>query len=212
MYKRQLLNRDIALITFSYVCMNFAFYLLANWSFLYLIQERHFTVLEGGWLASLPPLGAAIGAGMGGAMTDRLCTLLGVRWGYRAMPLVALPTAGALLLAAIYSTNPYLAVAALVLSFMAVEMNEGAYWGGTMRIAQADSMAATGVMNTGGNLGGLIGIPIVAWLSGHGAWNASFVIGFILCIVAAVAWLGVDPSRPLVVPATEAGSGDHSHA
>jgi len=209
---RILLNRDIALITFSYVCMNFAFYLLANWSFLYLIQERHFTVLEGGWLASLPPLGAAIGAGMGGAMTDRLCTLLGVRWGYRAMPLVALPTAGALLLAAIYSTNPYLAVAALVLSFMAVEMNEGAYWGGTMRIAQADSMAATGVMNTGGNLGGLIGIPIVAWLSGHGAWNASFVIGFILCIVAAVAWLGVDPSRPLVVPATEAGSGDHSHA
>ena len=46
---RILMNRDILLLTVSYICMNYVFYLLANWCFLYLIQERHFTALEGGW-------------------------------------------------------------------------------------------------------------------------------------------------------------------
>ncbi|MGO9933588.1 MAG: MFS transporter, partial [Steroidobacteraceae bacterium] len=163
---RILVNRDIAMLTLSYVCMNYAYYLVANWSFLYLIQERHFTALEGGWLASLPPLGAALGAGCGGGLTDLLCTRVGIRWGYRLVPLIALPVAGALLLCAVYSGNPYAAVAALTLSFMAIEVTEGSYWGGTSYVAKADTMAATGVMNTGGNLGGIIGVPIVGYLSG----------------------------------------------
>src|SRR5256885_14569642 len=44
-------NRDVLLLTVSYLCMNYVFYLLANWCFLYLVQERHITVLESGWLA-----------------------------------------------------------------------------------------------------------------------------------------------------------------
>jgi ACS family glucarate transporter-like MFS transporter len=196
---RILVNRDIALVTLSYVCLNYVFYLLSNWSFLYLVQERHFTVLEGGLLASLPPLGAGLGAGIGGGVTDRLCKQFGVKWGYRLVPMVSMPIAGILLLVAIYNANPYGAVAALTLSFMAVEANEGTYWAGTMRIAQADTMAATGVMNTGGNLGGIIGIPIVAYLSGHHGWNAAFIVGFVFALLTAVAWLGVDASRSLVI-------------
>ena len=38
--------------------MNCVFYLISNWAFLYLIQERHFSVLEGGRLAAIPPLGS----------------------------------------------------------------------------------------------------------------------------------------------------------
>jgi MFS transporter, ACS family, glucarate transporter len=194
---RILVNRDIAMLTLSYVCMNYAYYLVANWSFLYLIQERHFSALEGGWLASLPPLGAALGAGIGGGLTDALCKRFGIRWGYRLVPLMSLPVAGVLLLFAVYSSNPYAAVAALTLSFMAIEVTEGSYWGGTSYIAKADTMAATGVLNTGGNLGGIIGVPIVAYLSGHHAWNAAFIIGFIMAVLAAAIWFAIDLSRPV---------------
>ena len=51
--------------------MNYVFYLIANWCFLYLVQERHFNILEGGWLAAAPPLAAALGAGIGGIACDR---------------------------------------------------------------------------------------------------------------------------------------------
>ena len=55
-----------------------------------------------------------------------------------------------------------------------------------MAVARADSMAATGVLNTGGNLGGVIGIPIVAWLSGHGNWAGAFATGTGFALFAAV--------------------------
>ncbi len=93
-------DRNLLAITFSYLCMNYVFYLLSGWCFLYLVQERHFTVLEGGWLASLPPLGAALGAGVGGVLGSRLFTRFGPRWGFRLIPLIAMPAAGLALIAA----------------------------------------------------------------------------------------------------------------
>jgi MFS transporter, ACS family, glucarate transporter len=202
---RILVNRDLALFTLSYSGLGYVFFLLSNWSFLYLIQERHFTALEGGWLASLPPIGAALGAGLGGGLADQLCKRFGIRWGYLLIPLLAMPLSGAMLLVAIYSKNPYVAVAALTLSFASLETTEGSYWAGTMRIAQADTMAATGVFNTGSNLGGVIGIPLVAYLSGHHAWNAAFISGFIVAVASGAVLLGVDPSRTLTLDAASDG-------
>jgi nitrate/nitrite transporter NarK len=203
---RILTHRAVLLLTLSYISMNYVFYLLANWCFLYLIQERHFTSLEGGMLASLPPLAAAVGAGTGGAVTDRLCRRFGLNWGYRLLPLIALPLAGVLLIAAVASVNAYGAVVALTLAFGVIELTEGSYWAATMRIAKADTMAATGVLNTGGNLGGIIGIPIVAYLSGHHAWTATFVLGLAMALLAAIAWFGVDATRPMTPDASASAS------
>jgi MFS transporter, ACS family, glucarate transporter len=196
---RLLGNRSILLLTFSYICMNYVFYLIANWCFLYLVQERHFNILEGGWLAVAPPLAAAAGAGVGGKLASDLCTRFGSRWGFRLTPLVALPAAGALLLVTVHLSNPYGAVIALALCYGIVELTEGSYWGGTMFVARADTMTATGVLNTGGNVGGLIGIPIVAYLSGHGAWTAAFVVGTLFALIGAACWLGIDASEPFTV-------------
>ena len=191
-------NRDVLALTASYICMNYVFYLLANWSFLYLVQERHFTVLESGWLASTPPLAAAIGAGVGGHLASVLGERYGVRAGLRIIPLLSLPVAGVLQFAAVDATNPYLAVVALALCFAAVELNEGPYWAAIMHVGRSDSMAAGGLLNTGGNLGGLICTPIVAYLSGHQAWTPAFLIGMGFAAVSAALWLVVDPTRTAV--------------
>ncbi len=193
---RQLVfDRSILLLTLSYICMNYVFYLIANWCFLYLVQERHFTILESGWLATVPPLAAALGSGIGGKLASDACARLGPRWGFRLVPLLALPSAGVLLLAAVYAPNAYEAVIALALCYGVIELTEGSYWAATMFVARTDSMSATGVLNTGGNIGGLIGIPIVAYFSGHGAWNAAFLIGASFALLGALAWLGIDATR-----------------
>ena len=88
-------NRNVLLLFLSYMSMNYTFYLLSNWVFLYLIQERHFSLLESGWLATAPPLAAALGAGVGGMVTGALTQRFGTLWGYRIVPLVAMPAAGA---------------------------------------------------------------------------------------------------------------------
>jgi len=196
-----LANRSIMLATFSYICMNYVFYLISNWCFLYLVQERHFNVLESGWLATVPPLAAALGAGVGGKLVSVMCSRFGNKWGFRLVPMVALPVSGLLLLVTVNLSNPYAAVAALALSYGIVELCEGPFWGGTMFVARADTMSATGILNTGGNLGGLIGIPIVAYLSGHGQWTVAFVIGAIFSVLGAIAWLGINADEQFEPPA-----------
>lgn len=195
-----LANRSILLATFSYVCMNYVFYLIANWCFLYLVQERHFNSLESGWLATLPPLAAGLGAGIGGKLVGVTCARFGNRWGFRLVPMVALPASGLLLLATVNLNSPYAAVAALALAYAIVELCEGPFWAVTMFVARADTMSATGILNTGGNAGGLIGIPIVAYLSGQGHWTTAFVIGAISAVIGAFAWLGIDAEERFAAP------------
>jgi MFS transporter, ACS family, glucarate transporter len=190
-------NRNVLLLAISYLCMNYSFYLLSTWVFLYLVQERHFSLLESGWLASAPPLAAAVGAGIGGVITGYLCRRLGNRWGYRLVPMVAMPIVGGLLLISVNAANPYIAVAGLATCFAAVELNEGAYWGAAMNVGRGDAMAVSGVMNTGGNLGGIIGIPIVGWLSGEHLWHAAFVLGAAFSVACAVAWFWIEVEQPV---------------
>src|SRR5882762_8189603 len=194
---RLLGNRNVMLLAISYMCMNYTFYLLSNWVFLYLVQERKFSLLESGWLAAAPPLAAAIGAGIGGVATAACCKRFGARWGFRLVPLAAMPLAAGLLLLAVNATNPYLAVVALATCFGCVELTEGAFWGAGMTVGRGDTMSVCGFMNTGGNLGGIISIPIVAYFSGQHLWFTAFLIGTGFALVSALAWLGIDVAAPV---------------
>ena len=188
-------NRDVLLLALSYLAMNYVFYLLTFWCFLYLVQERHFSVLESGWLASIPYVAAAIGAGVGGKLSDRLVKRWGLRVGYRALPLVALPLAGLLLFASVKAVNPYWAIVGLSLAFASIELTEGAFGAAPISVARGNSMAAMGVVNTGGNLGGIVGTPLVAALSASHAWTAAFLTGSAFAVVSGLLWLWIDASR-----------------
>jgi sugar phosphate permease len=197
-------DRHVLLITFAYFSSNYLFYLLANWCFLYLIQQRHFSVIESGWLAVAPPIAAGLGAGVGGALASVLYARFGSRIGLRLVPVCALPSAGLLLLAAVHTGNAYAALGMLSLCFGLVELTEGSFWAAAMTIGRRNTMAVGGVMNTGGGLGGVVGIPIVAYLSGRGAWNTAFLVGTGFALASAAAWLFIDADRRVEPGRTEA--------
>ena len=184
-------DRNILLLALSYLCMNFVFYMIMSWSFLYLVEERGLKGLESGFMAMIPWIGAAVGAAIGGALADRLALRHGPTRGYRLLPLASLPL-GALMLVAIPAAgSAALAVAGLTLAFFAMEVNEGPYWAATMSIARADTGAATGVLNTGGNTGGIVCQPLVAWLVAGGDWSAAWLTGAGFALAAAALWLFV---------------------
>jgi MFS family permease len=57
-------------------------------------------------------------------------------------------------------------------------------------------MAATAVLNMGGNLGGVIGTPLIAALTAtQGGWGVVFATGAVTSIVAALLWLRIDAGR-----------------
>jgi predicted MFS family arabinose efflux permease len=78
-----------------------------------------------------------------------------------------------------------------------------------MSVGRGDTMAVCGIMNTGGNLGGIIGIPIVGYFADLHSWNTAFFIGVAFALVSGLAWLGIrvdetaaqpSPSVPGEVP------------
>src|SRR5579862_5313675 len=133
---------------------------------------------------------------------------LGLGPGYCAVPPVSLPIAGVLLFAGVECSNPYLAVSALSLAFASVEITEASYSAATISVAREHTMAAWGVVGTGGNLGGVIGTPLVAVLSAHHAWTAAFLTGTAAAIISGVLWFWIDGSRSLhgAAPAAAASS------
>ena len=201
--KRIAANRDVLLLATSYACMNYLFYFLTYNAFPYLIQGRHLEALNGALLAAIPPIGAAVGSAVGGVLGDVAVKRIGVRRGYHVVPMISLPLAGLLMLVAIHVESALAAVAALALAFAGAEVTEGPYWAATTQVARADTMAATGVLNTGGNIGGLIALPVVGYFADHGGWNTAFAIGTGFAMVSAALWLLVDPSRRAVVEPTE---------
>jgi len=189
---RLIRDRRVALLTVSYFLMNYVFYLVTFWCFIYLVDERHFTLFEGGGMASLPFIAAAIAAAVGGRLCDTLCNRYGVRAGMRVIPAAALPIAAILLVLTGVADSNYLAVAALSLAFAFTELTEGAYWAATMRAAPTEVMASTAVLNTGGNLGGVVATPTIAMLSAGHHWMAIFGLGAVLSVLAAGLWFFVD--------------------
>ena len=184
-------DRNILLLALSYLCLNFVFYMIMSWSFLYLVEQRGLKGLESGLMAMIPWIGAAVGAAVGGVLADRLAQRHGATRGYRLLPLLSLPLGAVMLVAIPAAASAALAVAALTLAFFAIEINEGPYWAATMSIARADTGAATGVLNTGGNTGGIICQPLVAWLVASGDWSAAWITGAGFALVAAALWLAV---------------------
>lgn len=197
---RVLGDTQILRITLSYFIHGFVFYLVAIWSFLYLVQERNLSVLESGWLAALPLLVASVAAGLGGRIADAFRAQFGDRVGMRIVPLTALPLVALFLFLTVSIDDPYWAVAALCLAFACSEVCQASFWGATMRLAPSDTMAATAVLNTGGNLGGVAGTPIVAALSAGYGWRVVFLTGAATSLAAALIWLSVDAGRESTKP------------
>ncbi len=57
-------NRQVQILTAGYFCVNYLFYFFFNWLFVYLIENRGFKLLEGGWYASIPWMAGAVGSGI----------------------------------------------------------------------------------------------------------------------------------------------------
>ena len=131
---------------------------------------------------------------------------LGIRRGLRLTPLLALPAAGLLMLLAVHADSAYLAIALLAMCYGLVELTEGSFWAAAMTIGRRNTMAVGGVMNTGGSLGGVVGIPVVAYLSGHGAWNTAFFVGTGFAVLTAVTWLFIDASHVAAAPVSRGGT------
>ncbi|MBL8979164.1 MAG: MFS transporter, partial [Gemmatimonadetes bacterium] len=191
-WRAVLRNRAVLLLTLSYFCSNYLFYFFFNWLVIYLVEERKFTLLQGGWYAAAPWMVGAFGALVGGFICDRLSRRRGLTFGCRWPALVALAVAGGLIFAVAGARDPITAVLLLSLCLGFQQATDPVYWAATVAVAGRDSASACGVLNTAGNVVGGIGALLVPLTVDAFGWPAALVTTAGFAIVGAVLWLWVE--------------------
>jgi ACS family glucarate transporter-like MFS transporter len=198
-------DANVRRLAVSYFAMNYVFYFFSYWFFIYLTDERGFSILASGWFTTAPWLTGAACASLGGWLCDRLCRRLGPRRGVRWPGALGLVLVAVFLALGAAAPNPYVAVALLALCFGATQLTEGAYWTSCAYIGGKHTPATAGVMNTGGNLPGIVVGPLIPWLVERWGWATAISTGTGVALVGALLWLFIRVDEPLVVNAGPAG-------
>jgi ACS family glucarate transporter-like MFS transporter len=175
----------------SYFLQAYLGYIFVFWFFLYLVQVRHFDVLNAAAFTALPWVATIFAIPLGGVLSDAALIRWGSGWGRRVVPMIALSTASLFLVLGARTPSPLVAVASLTVCTVLVLCTEGPFWATMTHLAGKRSGLAGGAMNFGGNLGGLISPTLTPWLADRIGWEQTLTLTAGLAIVAGALWLGV---------------------
>lgn len=188
-WKLALKNRDILLLTVSYFCMNYVFYLFFNWFFIYLVNVREFSARDAGFLSAGQWILGAIGATAGGFICDWLIRRRGLRWGPRWLAVPSLVLCAVFLVAGATADSALATVTFLCVCFGCTQLTEAAYWSTTISVAGRHASAAGGVLNTGGNVVGFAGGMMVPLIATTWGWTVAVSSGAVFALLGAGLWL-----------------------
>lgn len=197
-WKAALANRDILLLTISYFCMNYVFYLFFSWFFFYLVEIREFDNQQAGMFTSAQWILGGIAGIAGGTLCDWSVRRWGIRLGPRWLAVVSLVLSGVFLVAGALALNVTAAVILLCLSFGFNQIGDVTYWVAAIAVAGRHGEVATGILNTGGNMVGFAGGLMVPFIATIFDWETAMASGALMAFIAAGLWLFIRTDRPMM--------------
>jgi ACS family glucarate transporter-like MFS transporter len=182
-------NRDILFLSLSYTCEGYVLFIFVFWLYIYLVQERGFSMLRGGLVASLPWLVAMISAPIGGFVCDRFSESRGRFAGARTVIIAGYGLSGALLFAAAKFNGRVAVIAALCVSVGALYFAEPAFWATAVHLSKENAGAVSGIMNTAGILGGIVSTSLTPVIVKYFGWLPALGLGAAVAVACACIWL-----------------------
>ncbi len=185
-------NRNIVLLALTYFGFMCAFFGLLSWLPSYLVKARGFELVKMGIFSGLPFLALGIAQPFGGWLSDKV--FKGKR---KIQAMVVNLAAGPVLYGVVVAPTETVAMALLVCTGFLVGMAFGPLWAMPMESVKRSYVGmATGVMNAGGSIGGILSPIIIGYLVGMSGYNAAFVfMGGALVFTALVVSLVKLPPR-----------------
>jgi len=184
-----LTDRNILFLSISYTCEGYVLFIFVFWLYIYLVEVRGFSMLNGGLVASLPWLTALVCTPLGGLVCDRISEKRGRFAGARAVITVGYGLSGLLLFAAAKLNGRAAAVAALCISVGALYFAEPAFWATAVHLSRERAGTVSGIMNTAGILGGVISTSITPLIVSHFGWIPALASGAAVAIGCTAMWL-----------------------
>jgi ACS family glucarate transporter-like MFS transporter len=200
-WRRLLTSRSVWAICVMYFAYGYGLYFYLTWLPTYLTRELGFSALRGGLFAALPFLFAGIANVGGGWLTDYLARERSLRTARCGLGSAAFLTTAALLLTSTLTPGATGKAVLLALALGSADLALSACWAAPLDIAPAHAGVVTGLMNTFGNLGGLLCPIVVGWtVESLQSWTVPFYITAAVYLGGAAAWTAVDPRRLSAAP------------
>jgi ACS family glucarate transporter-like MFS transporter len=197
-FARLLRNRNIIGLCLSYFTQSYGFYFYITWLPTYLERARGFTSVKLGVLAGLPLILSVLADLVGGIATDYASRRFGLRWGRAGVGVISCLGAG---IAMLFGAGVQDGVSAAILIAVAAASSNlmlGASWGSCIDIGGNQTGLIGGMMNTAGQVGGILSPIILALILRYfSSWSAPLYLTGLLYSLGALAWCMVDASKPL---------------
>jgi len=191
-------SREVLAMTFSYFTFGYVAWIFFSWFYIYLAKVRGLNLKASAFYAMLPFLAMAFCCTLGGAISDRLTRSRGPRLGRCVLACVVMIAASIFLVCGSRVESARLASVVLAGGAGALYLAQSSFWSVTADIAGRSSGSVSGFMNTGAQIGGAVTASLTPAIAARFGWTASFLVAAALCLLGALAWLLVDPTRTLV--------------
>jgi MFS transporter, ACS family, glucarate transporter len=201
-------SKEVWAITLSYFCYGYVAWIFFSWFYRYLAKVRGLDLKASAFYTMLPFLAMLVCCLLGGAINDRLTKWQGPRVGRCGLAAVAIAGAGIFIALGSQVQSARLASVVLAGGAGALYLSQSSFWSVTADIAGASSGSVSGFMNMGNQIGAALTASLTPWIAARFGWTTSFLVAAALCLLGAVSWLVVDPSRQLKAPQADAAAGE----
>jgi MFS transporter, ACS family, glucarate transporter len=196
-----ILNRQVVLLTLSYFCFGYVAYIFFSWFFIYLSTVRGLDLKASGNYGMLPFIAMAVASPLGGWISDWLAVRVGRRVGRCAVAGIGMAGAAVFLAVATQVADARLASVVLAAGSGALYLAQSAFWTLSADLGRSSAGSVAGVMNMGGQLGGVVVASLTPVLAAQFGWSSPFLFTAALALLGAFAWLFIDPNADLdIVP------------
>jgi MFS family permease len=192
-WKQLARNRNLAWLTWGYFCLNYFEYIFFYWIYYYFGQIRHFTTAQSAQFTSIIFVAMAVMTPLGGWVSDHIGDRRS-RSGRKWVATAGVTLSAGLLCAAATGAGVFLTVAMLALSLGFAAAAEGPFWSTAIEVSGDNVGAACGILNTGGNLGGMLA-PVITPLIAKGfGWSGGLYFGCLMVLISAATWFLISPA------------------
>jgi sugar phosphate permease len=198
-WRRFLASRNVWALCLMYGFVGFAGNFITSLLNIYLKEQRRLSDDVTAWLAGLPLAFGIVACVGGGALSDWLIRRTGSRtWGRRLVGCTALALAALTTLLPIWAGDVWLLGLAFSAWFFFNDATMGPAWASCADVGERYAGTLSGAMNMTGAFLGAAGMALAGRLLKQNRDEIVF-IGFACSyVLAALCWLAIDVSKPLV--------------
>jgi MFS family permease len=201
-WRRLLLNRNLALLTFAYFTLGYFEYIFFYWIYYYFGEVRHTGFAQSARYTTVIFLVMLVMMPLGGWISDGLTRRYGPKFGRRIVPLVGLTMGALLLILGVTTADTASATVLLALAIGFASFCEGPFWALAIDIGGTQVGAAGGILNAGGNVGGFFSPVLTPLVAKYFGWSWGLYAGSVMVVLGALACWFVDASdekQPVVL-------------